>query len=81
MDGVIKDYVCEGGVSYNDGREKRLWNSVPASVLLRKNLKNGVSARSITKITLLTFQRNILPPTSGLQMDINTDYIRKVASF
>jgi hypothetical protein len=80
MDGVIKDYVCEGGVSYNDGREKRLWNSVPASVL-RKNLQNGVLARSITKITLLSFQRNILPPTSCLQIDINTDYIRKIASF
>jgi hypothetical protein len=33
--------------------KKRFWNAVPASVLLRKNLWNGVSACPVTNIPLL----------------------------
>jgi hypothetical protein len=33
--------------------KKTLWNAVPACVLLRKSFRNGVLARSVTKIPLI----------------------------
>jgi hypothetical protein len=43
-----------GGVSYMNAREKRFQNAIPAGGLLRKNFWNGIVARSITKIPLIT---------------------------
>jgi hypothetical protein len=47
-----------GGVNYIQAREKGFRNAVSACVLLRKNFRNGVHARSVTKILLPSF--NIL---------------------
>jgi hypothetical protein len=42
----------KGGVSYTSARKKRAWNSIPACILLRKNLQNDVLMHSVTKIPL-----------------------------
>jgi hypothetical protein len=41
-----------GGVSCTDARGKRFQNTVPVFVLLGMHLRNGVPARSVTKILL-----------------------------
>jgi hypothetical protein len=38
-----------GGVSYIDARTKRFRDAVRACAFLRKNFRNGVPARSVTK--------------------------------
>jgi hypothetical protein len=48
-------------VSYTDACEKRVQNTVPACVLLRKNFWNGVLAHSVTKIPLLTSSTHVFP--------------------
>jgi hypothetical protein len=43
------------GITYTDVRKKkRFRNAVLACVLQRKNLRNGIPARSVTKIPLIT---------------------------
>jgi hypothetical protein len=40
------------GGSYASARDKRFRNAFPACVLLRKNFRDGVPARFVTKIPL-----------------------------
>jgi hypothetical protein len=54
------------GVDYTNARKKRFWNTVLASVLLRKNLWNSVPARSITKIPLSVTFPTITPDNQEL---------------
>jgi hypothetical protein len=43
----------KGGVSYIDAKKKRFRNAVQAYALLRKNFRNGVPARPVTKVALV----------------------------
>jgi hypothetical protein len=47
---VTQNLVREGEVILMSG--KKFWNTVLACVLLRKNLRNGLPACSVTKIPL-----------------------------
>jgi hypothetical protein len=51
---VPESIVERGGVSYIDGRKKRFRNVLSACVFLRKNFRNGVRARYVTKHPRLT---------------------------
>jgi hypothetical protein len=54
-------------VSYIDARIKRLWNAIPAFVLLRKNFWDGILTCSITKIPLLIVNKLLTGKNSFLR--------------
>jgi hypothetical protein len=56
------------GVSYTNARKKRFRNAISVCALLRKNLWNGVPARSITKIPLSKGHRNQISDASSLSV-------------
>jgi hypothetical protein len=53
-------------VSYIDARIKRLWNAIPAFVILKKNFWDGILACSITKIPLLIVKKLLTVKNSFL---------------
>jgi hypothetical protein len=48
-----------GNVSYIDARKKSFRNAVSLCVLLRKNFRNGVASRSVTKMLLVISKNNL----------------------
>jgi hypothetical protein len=48
-------FSWKGGISYNDAR-KKVPENFPVCVLLRKNLRNSIPARPVTKIPLVSPQ-------------------------
>jgi hypothetical protein len=49
---VTQNSVGEGEVLVTSKPGKRFRNAVPACVLLRKNVRNGVPTRSVTEVPL-----------------------------
>jgi hypothetical protein len=45
--------LSETGIRYTDASKMRFRNAVPVCMLLRKNFRDGVAARSATKIALV----------------------------
>jgi hypothetical protein len=48
-----------GGISYNDARKKRFWNTIPACIILIKSFRNGVPERPVTEIPLVKYKKKL----------------------